>query len=195
MLSRIALIGALVLSCSAATLAQQSSSPEAYIDDEAYRVYDALLPQDSTGSTFVMQGDTFAKLSDQNSHSFGPEECIDPGVAADFKDAITDYNRANQNRWLLQRKFSTQHPYEILDAATLAALFKGDGWTALRQRFPNAAGMFEMSAVGFNKDKTRAILYFGHSCGSLCGDWSFHLLKKVESKWTEVPGVMCHTMS
>ena len=125
----------------------------------------------------------------------GAEECIDPGVAPEFKDAISEYNRLNQNKWLLQRKFSVNRPYEIIDAATLSALAGDGGWKGFSQRFPESRGVFQMSAVGFNKDKTRAVLYFGQICGSLCGGWSFELLKKVDSKWQEVPGVMCHTVS
>jgi hypothetical protein len=195
MLSRLTLVGTLVLGFSATILAQQPSSPEAYTDEDAYRVYDALLPQDSSASTLVIDAETFARLSDAKSYSWGPEDCIGASVAADFKDAISDYNRLNRKKWLLQRKFSIQRPYEILDSATREVLFKDDGWKAFYQRFPNSGGTFEMSAVGFNKDKTRAVVYFGHTCGNLCGAWSFELLKKVDGQWQSVPGVTCSTVS
>ena len=50
-----------------------------------------------------------------------------------------------------------------------------------------------MSAVGFNVDKTLALVYVGHSCGGLCGGGSYHLLKKAGEKWVESPwkGVSC----
>ncbi len=195
MLSRIAAVGALVLSCAAIMLAQQASSLEAYTDEDAYRIYDALLPQNSSGPTVVIEAETYPQLSVKNAHAFGPEECIDPSVAPEFKDAISDYNRLNQNKWLLQRKFALPRPYEIIDSATLSALAGDGNWSAFSQRFPKSRGVFQMSAVGFNKDKTRAVVYFGQLCGSLCGSWSFELLKKVDSKWVSAPGVMCHTVS
>jgi hypothetical protein len=193
MISRIALVGTLVLSCSSAILAQQSSSPEAYTDEDAYQVYDALLPQDSSLSTVVIDANTSGQIAGGRAKR-GPEACIAPAAAAEFKDAIDDYNRVNQNKWLLQRKFSLQRPYEILDLATSGPLF-ADGWKKFYQRFPKSRGILEMSAVGFNKDRTRAIVYFGNSCGMLCGGWSFELLKKVDGKWQSVPGITCNTVS
>lgn len=65
----------------------------------------------------------------------------------------------------------------------------------VEERYPGSGGILPMSSVGFNKEKTCAIVYFGSSCGSLCGAWSFHLLEKVNGKWREIPGVTCHTGS
>lgn len=142
MRSRIALVGAFFLSCSAAIVAQQPSALEAYTDEDAYQVYDALLPQGLSGPTVVIEAETRARLSVKNSHSMGAEECIDPGVAPEFKDAISEYNRLNQNKWLLQRKFSVNRPYEIIDAATLSALAGDGGWKGFSQRFPESRGAF-----------------------------------------------------
>ena len=195
MLSRLALVGTLVLGCTGAILAQHSSEPEPYTDEDAYQVYNALLSQESSRSTVVIDAETVAQFSGKESHSWGPEDCIDPRVAGEFKDAIADYNRLNRSRWLLQRKFSAPRPYEVLDSTTSKALFQNGGWKAFYQRFPNSGGPFEMSAVGFNKDKTRAVVWFGYACGSLCGDWRFRLFKKVDGKWQEVRGVICHRVS
>ena len=52
-----------------------------------------------------------------------------------------------------------------------------------------------MSAVGFNKETTLAVVYTGSSCGGLCGSWSFHLLEKTDGKWKEAPGVTCSMVS
>jgi len=47
------------------------------------------------------------------------------------------------------------------------------------------------------KDKTLAVLYIMNSCGSLCGNGSFHLLEKVNGRWRAVPstGRLCLVMS
>jgi hypothetical protein len=39
--------------------------------------------------------------------------------------------------------------------------------------------------------KKRAMVYMAHSCGSLCGGGTYHLLEKVEGVWREakIPGV------
>lgn len=129
MFSRLALVVALALGSAALLAAQQSDSPEPYNDDEAYRVYDVLLPHDSSPNTLVIQQETIGPLSREGSASLGPENCLTPAAASEFKDAILDYNRNNQKKSLLQRKFSVSRPYEILDAGTLNAMFQHpDGW-------------------------------------------------------------------
>ena len=125
----------------------------------------------------------------------GPEACIYPDVALKFKEAIADYNRVNQRRWLLQRSFHTEDPYELVTSEALKVLFSGGEWDGFYKRFPSSNGIISLSAVGFNREKTRAIFYGGTSCGSLCGSWSFQLMEKVDGKWKMVPGVSCHTMS
>ena len=52
-----------------------------------------------------------------------------------------------------------------------------------------------MSAVGFNEDKTLAVVYSGSTCGGECGRWSLHLFEKIDGKWKSLPGVTCVTVS
>jgi hypothetical protein len=87
---------------------------------------------------------------------------------------------------------------------TLKALFQSrasanqtlkDGWREFYKRYPGSGGIINLSVVGFNDDKTLAVVYAGVSCGPLCGEWNWHLLEKKNAAWKEVPGVMCHTIS
>ncbi len=195
MSARLALVGVLFLCCGT-ILAQQSAAPEPYTDDDAYRVFDALLGKDATASILVIQQETSGPVArPELNFSYGPERCVTPAAAEEFKDAISDYNRLNHRKWLLQRKFASERPYELLDSATADLLLQDGDWQKFRQRFPQAQTIFDMSAVGFSKDKTHAVVYFGQSCGNMCGEWSFYLLKKADGKWQEVPGATCTTVS
>jgi len=84
--------------------------------------------------------------------------------AADkFKEAIADFDRMNSKRWLLQRRFQIQKPHELMSSDTIRVSFKktvmgGDGFYKL---YPSSGGFVIMSAVGFNKEKSKAIVYFG----------------------------------
>jgi len=51
----------------------------------------------------------------------------------------------------------------------IRALLKSDGWDGFYKRFQDSGGFIIVSAVGFNADKTQAIVYSGSSCGMLCG--------------------------
>jgi hypothetical protein len=170
-----------------------------YNVDEAYQVYNLILPNEEVygGSTLVIKEETVPEVHSDDPREFpsGPEDCVDPPVAERFNDAIVDYNHLNQQRWSLQRNFQLTRPYEIVSSDTLKVVFEHGGWDAFHKRYPGSGGFLIMSAVGFNKDKTRAIVYTGASCGSLCGSWSFHLLEKVDGSWKQVPGVLCHRVS
>jgi hypothetical protein len=118
-----------------------------------------------------------------------------PSAASRFKEAITDYERLNRKTWLLQKKFQIAKPYQLVSSNEIQGIFKDGGWHVFRTRFPDSGGYLAMSAVGFNEEKTLAIVYTGSTCGSLCGRWGYHLLEKVDGKWREVPGVRCRTIS
>ena len=94
-----------------------------------------------------------------------------PEAASRFKDAIADYKRVNKKQWLLQRQFQIEKPYEIVSSETIGIRYpESDGLRNLAE----TTGYIIMSAVGFNREKTLAVVYSGSSCRSLCGSWRFH---------------------
>lgn len=96
-----------------------------------------------------------------------------------------DYERARARKWLLERQFKIEKPYEIVDTKTIARLEASD------QPRPKSGGHIFLSPVGFNRGKTLAIVYTGSICGGLCGHAQFHLLEKVQGQWKEVPAETC----
>jgi hypothetical protein len=199
MISQTTIAAVVFLGCISSGMAQQATAPEPYNDAAAYQIYSLLLPQEESYGgelgTLVIQEETVQQLRQPNGFPTGPEDCLFPEAARRFQDAISDYNRVNQKHWLLQRKFQLEKPYEIVNSDTLKVVFDGMNWDGFYKRYPSSGGILEMSAVGFNKEKTRAIVYSGSSCGSLCGSWSFYLFEKVDAGWRQVQGVNCHTVS
>ena len=57
------------------------------------------------------------------------------------------------------------------------------GWKEFDKRFPNAPGIFVVSRIGFNHDRTEALAYAGRSCGKLCGNGYYVRLVKREGAW------------
>jgi hypothetical protein len=177
-----------------ATPTEQPAAKEPYEVAEAYEVYGVVLPhEESYGfakGTLVIQQDTI-----QKQEALGP--CLTVEAANKFKDAISDFDRLESKSWLLQRKFDFPKPYTLVDSNTINQFFRLGlrGWDTFYKRYPDSGGYLTMSPVGFNKDKTQAIVYIGSSCGSLCGRWGFHLLERVQGTWKEVPGVTCLMMS
>ena len=186
-------------------LGQESSLPQPYTSKEAYEIYDLLIPREETycTKTRVIQQETIQI----ESGAMDLDSCVSSLVAPEFQDVIADFKAANSKRWLLQRQFELDRQYELVSSETIEATFKmseqdkagndpiGDGWRRFYERYSGSGGYVVLSAVGFNKDKTRAVVYSGAGCGPLCGAWSFHLFKKVNGKWTPTPGIMCYTES
>jgi hypothetical protein len=162
-----------VLLAAATVLAQvppkAEDSPQPYAVPEAYEVYSILLPQDWMWR--YAHADTLVLRTETESYKM----CLDPDTASKqiLGPAISDYNRVNQKRWLLQRQFQIEKPYELAPASQLSTLLRTGA----------APGWIEVSAVGFNDVKTVAVVYIGHHCGSLCGGGEFHVLQKKDGKW------------
>jgi hypothetical protein len=173
------------------TVAQNSTVAKPYESVDAYQIYSLLLPQEESygfaKSTLVIQEETASNAAVEGA-------CLSAEVANRFKGAISDYRRSQTKNWHLQRQFQIEKPYEIVDKATIGPLLKG-GWDRYHDQYPRSGGYIFMSAVGFNKNKTLAIVYTGSICGGLCGRAQFHLLEKTQGHWKEVPAETCVTFS
>ena len=167
----------------ALALTPQASSPkqESYDVAEAYEVYAAILPSQSPSTDantkwLVIRGTTTKY-----------ESCLAPDGPSEkmIGPAIADYAQQNREPRLLQRKFALPKPYTLLTAAEERAAFQMSpgGWEAFYQMYPDSGGLVQLSAVGFNADKTIAVVYSGLSCGSLCGGCGFQVLQKRAGKW------------
>src|SRR5215510_12986687 len=150
----------------------------AYEVPEAYEVYSAILTSEwpvrvQHAKSLIIQTET------QNY-----QMCLRPEKEWQEKlgPAISDFVRLNAKPWLLQRRIDSETPYELVAAADLRSTMQA-GWEGFYQRYPNSGGWVEVSAVGFNNDRTVAVVYMGHHCGGLCGGGCFHVLEKKDGKW------------
>ena len=159
--------------------AAKSDNPTTYEDQEAYEVYAAILQSDwllrhAHAKTLIIQTET---------KSF--QMCLQPDEEWKEKvgPAISDYVRLNAKPWLLQRRINIEVPYQLIKVDVLMSLVKNAGWEAFHQQYEHSKGWMELSAVGFNNDKTVAVVYMGHHCGNLCGDGRFYVLEKKAGQW------------
>jgi hypothetical protein len=172
-------------------VAARNSTSEQYDNEDAYEIYSLLLPDEQSyglaKSTVVIQEETVAsvKLND---------DCLTPQAVREFKDAIEDYKRHNEPM-VLQRKFKIDKPYELVSTKAIETLIKNYDWNSFYKQYPNSGGIIRMSAVGFNRQKTLAIVDTGSTCNNQCGRGSLHLLKKIDGKWKPATGVQCVVVS
>lgn len=165
--------------------------PTPYEDVEAYQVYSAIIP-----SEWPLRVAN-AKQVVIHEATKGYEMCLRPEKEYEeiIGPAISEYVRLNQQSWMLHRDFLIERPYELISADELKATFEQGlpGWKKFYDQHPDSGGWIELSAVGFNADKTIAVVYMGHSCGGLCGGGAFHVLQKRDGKWIplEWKGTRC----
>lgn len=150
----------------------------AYEDADAYEVYATILP--SGWPLRVAHAKQLVIRRETRSY----EMCLKPDteIQARFGPAVADYIRQNKKKWLLQPGFSFASPYQFFEGSFDAVLKQG-GWDEYYRRYPESGGLIVLSAVGFNVDKTVAVVYMGHSCGMRCGGGTFHVVEKVDGKW------------
>jgi hypothetical protein len=155
--------------------------PQAYDVAEAYEVYAAILPSEwawrvANAKRLVIRRETTHYCM-----------CLEPiGDSKKLMDAaIADYETRSQTEWLIQDNLKIEKPYAIITSDEISAMFQPglEGYQILSQRYPDSAGYIQFSAVGFNAEKTTAVVYVGHHCGPLCGGGSFSVLQKKDGKW------------
>lgn len=170
--------------------ATQIPASQAVIDDpEAYAVYASLLPREAPiaggkAKRLVLQRETVTN-----------NECTLTGAAleTDWKPVVDDFKLQNAHLRFILPDRDLHYPYTVVPRRDILALFaKGGGeWPAFYQRYPDSGGYIEVSAVGFDRSKTRAMVYMAHHCGGLCGGGTHHLMEKVNGAWrtADVPGI------
>jgi hypothetical protein len=151
----------------------------AYEEATAYEVYAAILP--SEWPLRVAHAKRLVIRRETKSYQM----CLRPDKELEKKvgPAISDYVELNKKQWVLQARLSIDSPYQFLETSKFSTLLSKGGWDEYYREYPESGGLIELSAVGFNGDKTIAVVYMGHSCGMLCGGGTFHVLEKVEGKW------------
>jgi hypothetical protein len=181
MLQQIAVL--LLLSCllpqTAAVTKDEPTAP--YDDADAYEVYSAIVTSEWPGR--VTKTKTLVILSATKSYKM----CLVPEKESEelIGQAISDYVKLNEKTWLLQQqKFKLETLPKLISPLELKTIFERSKWPGFYRQYEDSDGLIELSAVGFNTDKTVAVVYMGHSCGLTCGGGRFHVMQKKEGKWT-----------
>src|SRR5580693_1295438 len=168
---------------------------EHYDVAEAYEVYSAIIPIINTNPethTWFIRIDTLPMgrgslpPADPSERAREEKEEAPERKLADI--ALDDYSKVNAKRWRLQRNFTLPKPYKLVTPDEIKTIFprhfRGGSFGEL---------WIELSAVGFNADRTMAVVYMAHHCTSTCccADGKSFLLQKHNGKWEVLSGVEC----
>ena len=166
----------------------QIAKPIAVDDREMYAVYASLLQREwivrvAKATNLVVQEETATNWG-----------CMPSGkpMETDWKPVLDDFRSANAGSHVLLAGQELGLPYQVVARATIAASIDrpipngvSDGWQGFRRRFPDSGGFLQMSVVGFDSTRQRAMVYVAHSCGGLCGGGTHHLLERDGTRWRE----------
>ena len=157
-----------------------------YEDKDAYDVYVAALQLGRPHQDSIERAEVL--IIQQEIESW--EGRKDPGIKfaedakAEWEPVLESLVLANQKPMKLKNIFPLKTPYKLLSKEDMRkGLPEGGGWKAYYKKFPNSNGYIWFSAVGFNAEKTKAIVYVSHLCGSLCGGGGPHFLERKDGKW------------
>lgn len=157
-----------------------------YEAGEAYELYSAILPK--TNHLLVRD--------ETQTHDFCLS-ALDEQAAAALGVAIKNYHELNDdNSWRLARKFNSAIGYELLPEAEVMSMFPNGvsgqesraGWQTFSKKHPGTEGWIEFSAVGFNENRTLAVVYMGYHCGEACEGGEFRAMEKTDGKWQLMKG-------
>ena len=163
-------------------------------DKEVYEVYAAALPMDQwywENSKVVL---ILSEIPPREWPIGSPRGALmgDAKFTEAFEPIFQSFEAANKTATTLHADFRLAKPARLASREELDAAFRsrstsgvGDGWEGFRLHFPDSAGYLILSGVGFNADRTIALVYVEHRCGGLCGAAHYYILQKRNGRWVQ----------
>jgi hypothetical protein len=163
-----------------------------FADKEVYEVYAAAVPMDSwywENSKSIL---ILSQLPPREWPIGSPRSALsgDAKFSETFEPIFDSFDAANKMATTLDPNFHLSKPPRLVTQEELDTAFNsrsrgdvGDGWQGFRDHFPDSAGYLILSGVGFNADRTVALVYIEHRCGGLCGAARYYILQKQSNRW------------
>ncbi|MFN8579370.1 MAG: hypothetical protein U0163_00125 [Gemmatimonadaceae bacterium] len=175
---------------STVTVARSQNVPRNSVDDpDTYAVIASLLPNEwivraAKATNLVVQEETVTNWGCMPSG---------PPMEAEWKPVLEGFRLANAETHTFSADHAIGLPYQLVSASTIATSLDrpipnlvSDGWQSFWQRYPKSGGYLQLSAVGFDALRRRAMVYVAHHCGGLCGGGMHHLFERDGAIWREV---------
>jgi hypothetical protein len=143
-------------------LRKSSAFPRPYIDAEGYRVIEAWMRTIRVSNSPLIHSKSAALLEPI-------QRCFPEEMRQTLADALADFTATNSETW----RFDV-HAIENIRVG---------GPT--RARGPLRSEI-SFSAIGFNRERTVAVIYATYWCGPLCARGTYYLLDKRDGQWTNV---------
>jgi len=181
---------ALVLLLATQTFSSWVASPARLhsFDQEEYAVYAAVINKLFAGNkvTFDTQSpvnllviknrtvDDHPRMGGQDRHWRYVAERLAPIT----QDTIAAYKAQNRAPSQLEDAFKLSIKHLLVEEKELELFRREHRWGEFYKEYPASGGFISFSQVGFNPERSQALVYFEHWCGGLCGSGIYVLLVK-----------------
>ena len=102
----------------------------------------------------------------------------------DCRNALGAFRKINDRKWDVSGLISSE---QTITETTRDSMFTSgviEGWKQFRQQHPHAGGYQAVSAVGFNTERTVAVVYSEVRCGAKCGTGGFTYFSRTPHGWS-----------
>lgn len=99
------------------------------------------------------------------------------------RDVIEAWGAVNQSTIQLQRKFNFSYDYILVPREELDKFDPDNFFGEFYLEYPYSNGLISASRIGFDGDKTTALIHVIHSYGTLGASYYFIVLKKTDGIW------------
>ncbi len=155
------------------------------LDDNEYQIYSLILNEKFDGNELVVQQKTSSPFSVISSNYY--EDLKTENLNLDTT-IVVNFDDKNSSAYYLDNKFNTLTKSVTLisdeeDKHFFSPQDPNNSWDAFYKKYPKSKGIIKFSRVGFNLDKSQAIVEVGHTYASLGGDSRLVYLVKENNSW------------
>jgi hypothetical protein len=194
------LVGGIIVGLSLTTFTQSkkksptpkiSAAPSSPMDEEDYAVYSAVLQELYGGKIIILEnqvsGCTGVGNNKEGEASW--QKSLD-GLSSKLKKlnpkTVADFKSKSQLCRTLDAKFNSS--VRMISKQERRTIFSGKdmrkAWAAFNKKFPSPNGYAIISNIGFNENRTQALVDVSNKCGENCGSEQLILLMKVNGSWS-----------
>lgn len=158
--------------------AWKNSSPDNISEAEEYAVYNAIIGKRGPGMEVNRSG---IRVISSNTTSRGePYDVIPSELRGLERDTLEDYNKKNAISYSLKNLFDLSVIHVLANNSEIDELYEAFDLNSCI----DVPLIISLSRVGFNEDKTQALVEFGYSFWDV-GSGELKLLQKEDGNWTE----------
>jgi hypothetical protein len=167
------------------TLRAVGANYASYDDPDGYSLLTELLVKEGEGwrNTTIRISALTTQEDSKSTTSF--EKCI--RVPDEFIEAANNFRDITKNSYVLRDRFGSDAHFQLVDQpGTNRSKSKNSSKQKRTIEQEISGGTFFVSPVGFDRNKTHAIVRINYICGGTCGGGEYHLLEQSADGWKEV---------